>query len=52
MGVEKRIRRLVGKAIFGYELLKDDDHILIALSGGEDTLILTHFLSLWKKSKD
>jgi tRNA 2-thiocytidine biosynthesis protein TtcA len=48
MRFEEKIRRLVGKGIFGYELLKDGDHVLVALSGGEDSLVLTHFLSFWK----
>jgi tRNA 2-thiocytidine biosynthesis protein TtcA len=48
MRLEEKIRRLVGKGLFGYELLKDGDHVLVALSGGEDSLVLTHFLSYWK----
>jgi len=44
----RRIKKLIGKAIFGYDLLERGDRILITLSGGEDSLVLTHFLSEWR----
>ncbi|MFN3406649.1 MAG: ATP-binding protein [Caldimicrobium sp.] len=48
MNLRQRIKKLIGKAIFGYNLLDEGDRILIALSGGEDSLLLTHFLSEWR----
>ncbi len=48
MNLYKKIKKLIGKAIFGYDLVKEGDRILIALSGGEDSLVLTHFLSEWR----
>lgn len=48
MALYKVIKRLVGKAIFGYKMLEPKDTVLIALSGGEDSLVLTYFLSEWK----
>lgn len=38
----------MGEAIFGYDLIKEGDRVLIALSGGEDSLVLLHFLSQWR----
>ncbi len=49
MGAQEKIKRLVGKAIFGYDLMTNGDKILLALSGGEDSLVLVHFLALWRK---
>lgn len=48
MGLHKVIKRLIGRAIFKYQMLAPDDTILIALSGGEDSLVLTYFLNEWK----
>lgn len=47
MNLEQRIKKFMGKAIFGYHLLEEGDRVLIALSGGEDSLLLVHFLSQW-----
>ncbi|MFN3921952.1 MAG: ATP-binding protein [Caldimicrobium sp.] len=47
MNLAQRIKKLIGKAIFGYDLLEEGDRVLIALSGGEDSLVLAHFLSQW-----
>lgn len=48
MKLYRRLKKLIGKAIFGYDLLEEGDGVLIALSGGEDSLLLTHFLSEWR----
>lgn len=48
MNLTQRIRKLIGKAIFGYDLISEGDSLLIALSGGEDSLVLTHFLAEWR----
>jgi len=38
--------RKLGKAINGYELIQENDNILIAVSGGKDSLILLELLAL------
>ncbi len=45
----KKINRLIGQAMHSYSMLKDGDKILVAVSGGVDSLALAWILSLWKK---
>jgi tRNA 2-thiocytidine biosynthesis protein TtcA len=49
MRIYNKIKRLFGKAVFKYEMLNDKDFILIALSGGEDSLVLAYFLHEWRR---
>jgi tRNA 2-thiocytidine biosynthesis protein TtcA len=42
--VEREIRRLVGKAIHRYRLIEDGDCILVALSGGKDSVAMLNLL--------
>ena len=42
--LEKRIRERFVKAFATYHLLEDDDHALVALSGGKDSLCLLEML--------
>jgi tRNA 2-thiocytidine biosynthesis protein TtcA len=42
--IERDIRRLVGKAIHRYRLIEDGDRILVALSGGKDSMVMLHVL--------
>jgi tRNA 2-thiocytidine biosynthesis protein TtcA len=42
--IEREIRRLVGKAIHHYRLIEDGDRILVALSGGKDSLAMLNIL--------
>ena len=40
----KRIRHLVGKAIHTHQMITDGDHVLVAVSGGKDSLTLLWML--------
>jgi tRNA 2-thiocytidine biosynthesis protein TtcA len=42
--IEREIRRLVGKAIHHYRLIEDGDRILVALSGGKDSMVMLNIL--------
>jgi tRNA 2-thiocytidine biosynthesis protein TtcA len=42
--LERRIRRLAGKAIGDFGLIQSKDRILVALSGGKDSWTLLHIL--------
>lgn len=43
--IEREIRRLVGKAIHHYRLIEDGDRILVALSGGKDSMVMMNILN-------
>ncbi|HEX9949105.1 MAG TPA: ATP-binding protein [Thermodesulfobacteriota bacterium] len=42
--LEREIRRLVGQAIHRYRLIEDGDCILVALSGGKDSVVMLNLL--------
>lgn len=42
--LEREVRRLVGKAIHHYRLIEDGDRILVALSGGKDSMAMLNIL--------
>lgn len=42
--LEKRIARKIDKAILEFGMLKENDHVLIGLSGGKDSLALAYHL--------
>jgi tRNA 2-thiocytidine biosynthesis protein TtcA len=42
--IEREIRRQVGKAIHRYRLIEDGDRILVALSGGKDSMVMLNVL--------
>ena len=44
-----RLKRLIGRAIHRYQLLEEGDRVLLALSGGEDSLVLLKFLAEWRR---
>lgn len=43
------INRLVGKAMHRYEMLADGDRVMIAVSGGIDSLVLCRLLDIWRR---
>ena len=43
--LEKKIATRFQKAIYGYQLIEDNDRILVGLSGGKDSLCLLEMLS-------
>ncbi|MBA3013745.1 MAG: tRNA 2-thiocytidine biosynthesis protein TtcA [Proteobacteria bacterium] len=45
----KPINRLIGQALHDYQMLSDGDRILIGVSGGVDSLVLTWLLQHWQK---
>jgi len=47
--LRKEVNRLVGKAIHKYHLLDHGDRIMVAVSGGADSLVTLWFLKQWKK---
>jgi len=42
--LEYRLRRLIGRAIGDFGLIKNNDRVLVALSGGKDSWTLLHIL--------
>ena len=43
--IEHKILKLFVKAFATYHLLEDDDHVLVALSGGKDSLCMLEMLA-------
>lgn len=43
--LEKRLNERFVKAMATYRLIEDDDKILVGLSGGKDSLLLTELLA-------
>ncbi len=49
MALFHKLKRLIGKALHRYQMLEPNDRILVALSGGADSLVLTYFLAHWRR---
>jgi len=47
--LEKKILRKVGQAIGDFNLIQDNDRILVAISGGKDSWVMLHALRLLQK---
>ncbi|WP_458734962.1 tRNA 2-thiocytidine(32) synthetase TtcA [Zobellella taiwanensis] len=47
--LEKRVRRLVGKAVSDYSMIEDGDKIMAAISGGKDSFVMLDSLLHLKK---
>ncbi len=49
MGVPAKTNKLIGQALAAFNMIDDGDRILIAVSGGVDSLVLASILGLWQK---
>jgi len=49
MNLFEKLNRKIARAIHDYDLIRDGDRILVAVSGGKDSLLMLHFLSLFQK---
>ena len=47
---EKQLRRKVGTAIHDYQMIRRGDRILVAVSGGKDSLVLLKVLADLRRS--
>ena len=47
--LKTRLKKQFAKALVNYQLIADGDHVLIALSGGKDSLLLTELLG-WQST--
>ena len=45
MTIDERLWKTFNKALGQYQLIDEDDHILVGLSGGKDSLLLLEFLA-------
>lgn len=48
-GLPPAINRRIGRALHAYDMLADGDRVLVAVSGGVDSLVLTWVLSFWRR---
>ncbi len=46
----QKVRQTVGKAINQYGMIKEDDQVMVAVSGGKDSLALLEILSIRRRS--
>lgn len=49
MQLNRQTNRLIGRAMHDYAMLADKDRIMIAVSGGVDSLVLVNILKNWQR---
>lgn len=47
--LDRVMSRFVGRAIHGYDMIEEGDRILVALSGGADSVTMLYWLSEWRR---
>ncbi len=47
--LSSRVNKRIGQAMSDYSMLSDGDHVLLAVSGGVDSLVLAWVLQEWQK---
>lgn len=47
--LSSQINKRIGQALHNYSMLSDGDHVLVAVSGGIDSLVLAWLLQHWRK---
>ncbi len=48
--LEKQLRHKAGEAIHDYRMIREGDRVMVAVSGGKDSIVMMKILSLLKKS--
>lgn len=48
MKLNKQTNRLIGRAMHNYAMLSDNDRVMVAVSGGVDSLVLLNILKHWQ----
>ncbi|MDH4318230.1 MAG: tRNA 2-thiocytidine(32) synthetase TtcA, partial [Desulfobulbaceae bacterium] len=49
MILTRKVNNRIGRALHAYGMLEDGDRVMIAVSGGVDSLVLGAVLKLWQQ---